>query len=134
MSSSSFLHPGGKPPTAVAEEESRSNVAQQTVLSVDRAVDERGVHGIVLRVIALEGNGTPGVVVGTWDIEKYGKIARAYETALQRVKDDLAPDAKYIRIDNEQGQMVRFHPPVRGWAGPPQATTVPSATELRSTI
>jgi hypothetical protein len=95
-----------------------------------------GFSGIppVLRVIALEGNGTPGVVVGTWDVEKHGKISRAYETALQRVKDELAPDAKYIRIDNEQGQMVRFHPPVRGWAGPPQTTTVPSATELRSTI
>lgn len=95
-----------------------------------------GFSGIplILSVIALQGDGTPGVVVGTWDIEKYGKIARAYETALQRVKDDLAPDAKYIRIDNEQGQMIRFHPPVRGWAGPPQPTTVPNATELRSTI
>ncbi len=94
-----------------------------------------GFSGIppTLSVIALEGDGTPGVVVGTWDVEKYGKISRAFETALQRVKDELAPDAKYIRIDNEQGQMVRFHPPVRCWADPPQPTNVPRASELRST-
>lgn len=94
-----------------------------------------GFSGVppTLSVVALQGDSTPGVVVGTWNVEKYGKIARAFEEALQRVKDDLAPDAKYIRIDNEQGQMVRFHPPVRGWAGPPQPTDVPRTSELEST-
>jgi hypothetical protein len=95
-----------------------------------------GFSGIphILSVIALQGDGTPGVLVGTWNVEKYGKIARAFEGALQRVKDELAPDAKYIRIDNEQGQMVRFHPRIIGCAGPPQPTKVPNASELLSTI
>lgn len=90
-----------------------------------------GFSGIppVLHIKALQGDGTPGVIIGTWDIEKYGRIINAYETTLQRVKDELAPDAKYISVDNPAGAIIKFHPPVRGGTGPVPPLTVPEATK-----